>query len=105
MLSRPDRLEELLPKFAPVLISRFAEREENVKMDVFATFNDLMQQVAATRAPEGEVVDAMAVDDAATSATTLLKGEVGRIVKAAVRQVVCGDTCHTDAHPDAADGR
>mmetsp|Transcript_29072 Transcript_29072/g.74799 ORF Transcript_29072/g.74799 Transcript_29072/m.74799 type:complete len:1233 (+) Transcript_29072:80-3778(+) len=87
VLSRPDRLEQLLPKFAPTLIARFAEREENVKMDVFSTFNDLLQQVAATRAPDGELPDAMAVDDGSTSATALLRAEVPRVVKAAVRQL------------------
>jgi cullin-associated NEDD8-dissociated protein 1 len=88
VLSRPDRLEELLPKYAPALIGRFAEREENVKMDVFATFNDLMMQVAVTRSPEGEMgVDAMAVDDAGATAAALLLAEVPRVVKAAVRQL------------------
>ena len=47
ILSRPDRLPTLLPMLMPTLISRFREREENVKMDVFATFNDLLHQVAA----------------------------------------------------------
>ena len=88
VLSRPDRLEELLPKYAPALIGRFAEREENVKMDVFATFNDLMMQVAVTRSPEGEMgADAMAVDDAGATAAALLLAEVPRVVKAAVRQL------------------
>ena len=44
ILSRPDRLPELLPVLLPALITRFREREENVKMDVFATFNDLLAQ-------------------------------------------------------------
>ena len=35
----------------PTLISRFREREENVKMDVFATFNDLLHQVSSQRNP------------------------------------------------------
>ena len=30
---------------APVLVQRFREREENVKMDVFTTFVDLLRQV------------------------------------------------------------
>lgn len=35
ILSRPDRLPSLLPMLTPTLISRFKEREENVKMDIF----------------------------------------------------------------------
>lgn len=35
ILSRPDRLHSLLPMLTPTLISRFKEREENVKMDIF----------------------------------------------------------------------
>ena len=50
IVSRPDKLGELFPEVAPVLIARFKEREENVKMDVFATFNDLLQQVAQVAA-------------------------------------------------------
>ena len=30
---------------APVLVQRFREREENVKMDIFTTFVDLLRQV------------------------------------------------------------
>ena len=48
ILSRPDRLPELLPMLLPTLIARFREREENVKMDIFATFNDLLTQVSVS---------------------------------------------------------
>lgn len=46
IVSRPERLRELLPEVVPVLVGRFKEREENVKMDIFATFGDLLDQVA-----------------------------------------------------------
>jgi len=44
ILTRPELLQEIYKKIAPVLISRFREREENVKLDVFATFVDLLKQ-------------------------------------------------------------
>jgi len=85
--SRPDRLGELLPMLAPTLIVRFREREENVKMDVFATFNDLLQQVAATRAGEADAPDAMVVDGVGSSNAAMLSAEMPKIVKAAARQL------------------
>mmetsp|Transcript_3606 Transcript_3606/g.5600 ORF Transcript_3606/g.5600 Transcript_3606/m.5600 type:complete len:1280 (-) Transcript_3606:211-4050(-) len=39
----PDRLDEIYVKFAQPLISRFNEREESVKLDVFATFAEMAQ--------------------------------------------------------------
>ena len=73
----------------PTLIGRFKEREENVKMDVFATFNDLLQQVAAVK-PDADAADgpsAMVVDGASDSTSALLLGEVPRIVKSVARQL------------------
>ena len=47
VVSRPDKLAALVPMLAPTLVARFREREENVKMDIFSTFNDLLTQVGA----------------------------------------------------------
>lgn len=65
---------ELCEKFGPFLVSRFREREEPVKLDVFAAFSELLRlcsnQVRTGTAllhsagPEMEVGDAMAVDAA-----------------------------------------
>eukprot|EP01105_Mastigella_eilhardi_P013724 TRINITY_DN3125_c0_g1_i5.p1 TRINITY_DN3125_c0_g1~~TRINITY_DN3125_c0_g1_i5.p1 ORF type:complete len:986 (-),score=291.67 TRINITY_DN3125_c0_g1_i5:67-3024(-) len=44
--TRIDLLHTLYQKVGPVLISRFREREENVKVDVFRAFTDLLRQTA-----------------------------------------------------------
>ena len=67
------------------LVSRFREREENVKMDVFATFNDLLAQVGAARAAVD--ADAMAVDGEDGTAAGTLQREVPLVVKAVARQL------------------
>eukprot|EP01101_Sappina_pedata_P010265 TRINITY_DN6421_c0_g1_i1.p1 TRINITY_DN6421_c0_g1~~TRINITY_DN6421_c0_g1_i1.p1 ORF type:complete len:1230 (+),score=583.62 TRINITY_DN6421_c0_g1_i1:92-3691(+) len=45
--TRPEYLQEVYAKVAPVLIKRFREREENVRLDVFATFQALVRQTSA----------------------------------------------------------
>jgi len=52
--TRPELLQEMYSKIAPTLIARFREREENVKLDIFATFVDLLRQTSfvAKRNPE-----------------------------------------------------
>eukprot|EP01111_Echinosteliopsis_oligospora_P003334 TRINITY_DN1530_c1_g2_i4.p1 TRINITY_DN1530_c1_g2~~TRINITY_DN1530_c1_g2_i4.p1 ORF type:complete len:1241 (+),score=375.18 TRINITY_DN1530_c1_g2_i4:377-4099(+) len=52
--TRPDMLGEIYTTVAPVLISRFREREENVKLDIFGSFIDLLRQtsVATRRNPD-----------------------------------------------------
>jgi len=88
IVSRADKLSELFPEVAPVLVSRFREREENVKMDVFSTFNDVLQQVSASRtAVEAINSDSMVVDIDTSSPAHMLLAEVPRIVKAASRQL------------------
>ena len=89
ILSRPDKLPGLFPVVAPALIGRFKEREESVKMDVFATFNDLLLQAATGRQLHGPAAaDHMVVDDVGSDSTaSMLLQEVPRVVKAASRQL------------------
>lgn len=44
--TRPERMADIYAKVAPVLIARFREREENVKLDIFATFVDVLRQTS-----------------------------------------------------------
>lgn len=44
--TRPEMIQELYKKVAPVLVARFSEREENVKLDVFSTFGALLSQTS-----------------------------------------------------------
>lgn len=44
--TRIDLIHDIYTQAAPVLIARFKEREENVKLDIFRTFIDLLRQTA-----------------------------------------------------------
>ena len=52
--TRTELLQQIYDKIAPVLILRFKEREENVKLDIFSAFVDLLKQTSlvAKRQPE-----------------------------------------------------
>lgn len=45
ILSRRDMINDLFVSIAPILISRFKEREESVKSDIIQTFLSLLKQV------------------------------------------------------------
>ncbi|ODN76121.1 hypothetical protein L202_06053 [Cryptococcus amylolentus CBS 6039] len=47
--TRPDLLSEIYGSSAPVLISRFSEREESVRLEVLAAFEVLLKQTTAVR--------------------------------------------------------
>lgn len=68
--SRRDLLVELYGSVGPTLVSRFKEREENVKTDIFLAFVALLRQ---TRHPHGPALDAGAKEEPAVS---LLKKQV-----------------------------
>lgn len=44
--TRSDLLQQMYENVAPVLINRFKEREESVRVDIFETFITLLRQTA-----------------------------------------------------------
>ncbi|KAJ7967930.1 cullin-associated NEDD8-dissociated protein 1 [Quillaja saponaria] len=79
IVSRPEILLKLYEEACPKLIDRFKEREENVKMDIFNTFIELLRQT-------GNVTKGQ-IDMNELSPRWLLKQEVPRIVKSINRQL------------------
>lgn len=68
--NRRDLLVELYENVCPVLVSRFKEREENVKSDIFLAFVALLRQ---TKPPHSSALDPGTKED---PAVTLLKKQV-----------------------------
>ncbi|KAJ7946519.1 cullin-associated NEDD8-dissociated protein 1 [Quillaja saponaria] len=79
IVSRPEMLSKLYEEACPKLIDRFKEREENVKMDVFNTFIELLRQT-------GNVTKGQ-IDMNELSPRWLLKQEVPKVVKSINRQL------------------
>lgn len=79
IVSRPEMLSNLYNEACPKLIDRFKEREENVKMDVFNTFIELLRQT-------GNVTKGQ-VDVDKLSPRWSLKQEVPKVVKSVNRQL------------------
>ncbi|NXJ94380.1 CAND1 protein, partial [Corythaixoides concolor] len=81
--SRHDLLQDFYKTLSPVLISRFKEREENVKADIFSAYISLLKQTLPIQswlhAP-----DAGGRDDVPL---TMLQNQVPNIVKALHKQL------------------
>ncbi|CAI5988630.1 unnamed protein product [Closterium sp. NIES-64] len=80
--SRPEMLSTLYAKASPKLIERFREREENVKVDVFNAFIDLLRQTG--HVTKGHASPA---DVPPGSPLAVLREEVPRIVRSLNRQL------------------
>eukprot|EP01103_Thecamoeba_quadrilineata_P012984 TRINITY_DN3476_c0_g1_i1.p1 TRINITY_DN3476_c0_g1~~TRINITY_DN3476_c0_g1_i1.p1 ORF type:complete len:1239 (+),score=374.55 TRINITY_DN3476_c0_g1_i1:53-3718(+) len=65
--SRPELLEELYRSVVPVLLTRFREREENVKLEIFATLRDLLRQTVANKKLSNNSVVAQEKDQSPTA--------------------------------------
>ncbi|KAL8208860.1 hypothetical protein R6Q57_008272 [Mikania cordata] len=79
VVSRPEMLSHLYDEACPKLVDRFKEREENVKMDVFNTFIELLRQTG--NVSKGQIdVDKL-------SPRWSLKQEVPKVVKSINRQL------------------
>ncbi|XP_074330491.1 cullin-associated NEDD8-dissociated protein 1 [Apium graveolens] len=79
IMSRPEMLSKLYIEACPKLIDRFKEREENVKMDVFNTFIELLRQTRNVTKGQNEINE--------SSPKWLLKQEVSKVVKSINRQL------------------
>uniref|UniRef100_A0A0E0CG81 Cullin-associated NEDD8-dissociated protein 1 n=1 Tax=Oryza meridionalis TaxID=40149 RepID=A0A0E0CG81_9ORYZ len=77
IVSRPEMLSKMYLEACPKLIERFREREENVKMDIFNTFIELLRQTGNMTKGQGDIDDPR----------WLLKQEVPKVVKSINRQL------------------
>ncbi|CAI0376789.1 unnamed protein product [Linum tenue] len=84
IVSRPELLSKLYLEACPKIIDRFKEREENVKMDVFNTFIELLRQTGNVTKGQTDMDESRLF---LGSARWLLKQEVPKIVKSINRQL------------------
>ncbi|XP_010568546.1 PREDICTED: cullin-associated NEDD8-dissociated protein 2 isoform X1 [Haliaeetus leucocephalus] len=81
--SRHDLLQDFYKTLSPVLISRFKEREENVKADIFSAYISLLKQTLPIQSWL-HASDASGKDDIPL---TMLQNQVPKIVKALHKQL------------------
>ncbi|NXN92906.1 CAND1 protein, partial [Rhinopomastus cyanomelas] len=81
--SRHDLLEDFYKTLSPVLISRFKEREENVKADIFSTYISLLKQTLPIQSWL-HTSEAPGKDDVPL---TMLQNQVPKIIKALHKQL------------------
>ncbi|KAM7096039.1 cullin-associated NEDD8-dissociated protein 1-like isoform 4-T4 [Ciconia maguari] len=81
--SRHDLLQDFYKTLSPVLISRFKEREENVKADIFSAYISLLKQTLPIQSWL-HASDASGKDDVPL---TMLQNQVPNIVKALHKQL------------------
>ncbi|GJN19078.1 hypothetical protein PR202_gb06315 [Eleusine coracana subsp. coracana] len=79
IVSRPEMLSKMYLETCPKLIERFREREENVKMDIFNTFIELLRQTGNVTKGQSDIDE--------SSPRWLLKQEVPKVVKSINKQL------------------
>ncbi|KAH0899429.1 hypothetical protein HID58_048997, partial [Brassica napus] len=92
IVSRSEMISKVYQEACPKLIDRFKEREENVKMDVFNTFIDLLRQTGNVTKGQTDTDESRQILHPFTPsvcmvAKWLLKQEVSKIVKSINRQL------------------
>jgi len=84
ILSRHEMIDNFYRTISPALITRFKEREENVKSDIFHAYIALLRQ---TKPATGIAAPDPASMEAEEGPVSLLQAQVGNIVKALHRQM------------------
>ncbi|KAF5339321.1 hypothetical protein D9611_009897 [Ephemerocybe angulata] len=98
--TRPELLTAIYKEISPVLISRFGDREENVRLEVWATYITLLKQTSVyggtpqvksssdDLSPRGKRKrDTEEVMDVEENAHSLLKAQVPALAKALLNQI------------------
>ena len=95
--TRPELLTAIYKEISPVLISRFGDREENVRLEVWATYIALLKQTSVyggisgvkdDSSPRGKRKrDTEEVMDTEETPHTLLKSQVPSLAKALLNQI------------------
>jgi cullin-associated NEDD8-dissociated protein 1 len=95
--TRPELLAAIYKDISPVLISRFSDREENVRLEVWSTYASLLKQTSVyggipsikdDSSPRGKRKrDTDDVMDNDETAYTLLKSQVPNLSKALLNQI------------------
>lgn len=103
--TRPELLTAIYKDISPVLISRFGDREENVRLEVWSTYVTLLKQTAVyggssqakdDLSPRGKRKrDTEEVMDVEENAYTLLKAQVPSLAKALLNQIKSPKTSPT----------
>ncbi|XP_039627059.1 cullin-associated NEDD8-dissociated protein 2 [Polypterus senegalus] len=81
--TRRDLVQEFYKTVAPVLISRFKEREENVKADIFLAYISLLKQTK----PLKRGVELTGIMNKEDVSLKMLKNQVPKVVKALHKQL------------------
>lgn len=95
VLTRPDLLSSILSDVSPVLIARFGDREQTVRLEVWATYSKLLSQVLTYSGPltkSGETIvggkrkreEGMDVEE---SPHVLLKAQIPSLSKTLLGQI------------------
>ncbi|CAN6910277.1 unnamed protein product [Brassica oleracea] len=89
IVSRSEMISKVYQEACPKLIDRFKEREENVKMDVFNTFIDLLRQTGNVTKGQTDTDESRQIFCTLSlhHPKWLLKQEVSKIVKSINRQL------------------
>ncbi|TFK28383.1 TIP120-domain-containing protein [Coprinopsis marcescibilis] len=95
--TRPELLVSIYKDISPVLISRFGDREENVRLEIWSTYVTLLKQTSVyggvpqgkdENSPRGKRKrDTEGVMDIEESAGTMLKAQVPTLSKALLNQI------------------
>ena len=93
--TRPDLLSSILRDISPVLISRFGDREQTVRLEVWATYSTLLSQISTyggpvTKAGETSIGGKRKREeemDVEESPHTLLRAQVPGLSKALLTQI------------------
>eukprot|EP00730_Choanoeca_flexa_P003196 TRINITY_DN11324_c0_g3_i2.p1 TRINITY_DN11324_c0_g3~~TRINITY_DN11324_c0_g3_i2.p1 ORF type:complete len:1207 (+),score=411.50 TRINITY_DN11324_c0_g3_i2:3-3623(+) len=83
IVTRPDLLDDFLKTVLPKVVVCFREREENVRVDVFATFETIVKQVQLTSGDNAIAQGGMSVE---TTSQSLLREALPSVFKHVARQ-------------------